>query len=384
MFQITKKSKNTRARTGKIITSHGEVSTPVFMPVATQGTVKTISNDELRKIGTELFIANTYHLYLRPGMEIIKQSGGLHKFINWERSIITDSGGFQVYSMSELRKISTEGVSFQSHIDGSTHFFSPENVIDIQIKLGTDIMMCFDECPPYPSTYDYTKSSMELTLNWAKRCKQQLMNSDVERPNLKQLIFGIVQGSTHMDLRKESALRTVDLDFDGYAIGGLAVGEPQEISQEIIDKIAPLLPENKPRYAMGIGTPEEIWSYIEQGIDMFDCVLPTRNGRNGQALTFSGKLNIRNAEYAKDFRPLDEDCTCPVCVEYSRAYIHHIFRCGELLSLKLLSLHNVFFMLKLTDLIKKSILEDNFDQEKVKFIGNYLNANLNTKKNGKC
>ncbi|MBU0952233.1 MAG: tRNA guanosine(34) transglycosylase Tgt [Elusimicrobia bacterium] len=378
MFQIITKSKNTKARIGKITTSHGEVSTPVFMPVATQGTVKTISNDELRKIGTELFIANTYHLYLRPGLEIIKLSGGLHKFINWERSIITDSGGFQVYSMADLRKISSEGVSFQSHVDGSTHFFSPESVVDIQIKLGTDIMMCFDECPPYPSTYDYTKNSMELTLNWAKRCKSQLMNSDVERPNQKQLIYGIIQGSTYLDLRKESALRTIDLDFDGYAIGGLAVGEPQEISQEIIDKITPLLPENKPRYAMGIGTPEEIWSYVEQGIDMFDCVLPTRNGRNGQALTFSGKLNIRNAEYAKDFRPLEVGCKCPVCVEYSRAYIHHISRCGELLSLKLLSLHNVFFMLKLTDLIKKSILEGNFNQEKAKFIENYLGTKNNS------
>src|SRR3989339_776712 len=228
MFEIIKKSKENNARAGKIITSHGEVSTPVFMYVATQAAVKTIYNEELRAIGTELFIANTYHLYLRPGMDTIEAAGGLHKFMNWERSIITDSGGFQVYSMSELRKISAEGVEFQSHIDGSTHFFSHEKVIDIQIQLGTDIMMCFDECPPYPSTRDYAKKSLDLTLDWAKKCKDQLMNSPLRRVNAKQRLFGIVQGSTYMDLRRESAQKTIDLDFDGYAIGGLAVGETQE------------------------------------------------------------------------------------------------------------------------------------------------------------
>ncbi|OGS24324.1 MAG: tRNA guanosine(34) transglycosylase Tgt [Elusimicrobia bacterium RIFOXYB2_FULL_48_7] len=371
MFEIIKKSKENNARAGKIITSHGEVSTPVFMSVATQAAVKTISNEELRAIGTELFIANTYHLYLRPGMDTIEAAGGLHKFMNWERSIITDSGGFQVYSMSELRKISAEGVEFQSHIDGSTHFFSPEKVIDIQIQLGTDIMMCFDECPPYPSTRDYAKKSLDLTLDWAKKCKDQLMNSPLRRVNAKQRLFGIVQGSTYMDLRRESAQKTIDLDFDGYAIGGLAVGEPQEISKDVVEKIAPLLPENKPRYAMGVGTPEEIWEYVERGIDMFDCVLPTRNGRNGQALTFSGKLNIKNARYARDFGPLDNGCECPVCAEYTRAYIHHLFRCGELLSLKLLSLHNLYFMLKLMKLIRIAVIEDNFTQSKVEFMEKY-------------
>ncbi|OGS21295.1 MAG: tRNA guanosine(34) transglycosylase Tgt [Elusimicrobia bacterium RIFOXYA2_FULL_39_19] len=375
MFEIIKKSKETRARKGIMRTAHGEVNTPVFMPVATQGTVKTVSSEELKKIGTHLFVSNAYHLYLRPGAKLINSAGGLHKYINWDRSILTDSGGFQVYSLSTLRKITKEGVKFQSHIDGSSHLFTPESVMDLQMELGSDIMMCFDECVPYPSTYEYAKNSMEMTIDWAKRCKKQFVESKTERVNKKQFLFGIVQGSTYLDLRKESALRTIEIDFDGYALGGLAVGEPADITNEIVVNTAPLLPEDKPRYAMGVGTPEELWAYIENGIDVFDCVLPSRNGRNGQALTFSGKVNIRNAQYSNDFGPLDEGCSCPVCTEYSRSFIHHLFRSGELLSLRLLTLHNLFFMLKLINLISTSIDEDNFLSQKEKFFDKYKGNN---------
>jgi len=372
-FEILKKSKETKARVGILKTSHGEVNTPVFMPVATQGTVKTISNNELHQIKVEMFVANTYHLYLRPGVQIIKKANGLHKFINWEKPILTDSGGYQVYSLATLRKITTEGVEFQSHIDGSTHFFSPEKVIDLQTEFGADIIMCFDECSPYPCSYDYAKNSMELTLDWAKRCKRHFENIK-EPKNSSQLLFGITQGSTYLDLRKESALKTIDIDFDGYAIGGLSVGEPKEITFEVVKEITPLFPEEKPRYAMGVGTPEEIWHCVEQGIDMFDCVIPTRNGRNGQALTSFGKLNIKNAEFKEDFNPLDPLCDCPVCKDYSRSYIHHLFHSGELLSLRLLTLHNLFFMIKLLNLIRNSIKSEIFLEEKKKFLEKYGNS----------
>ncbi|MDI6641823.1 MAG: tRNA guanosine(34) transglycosylase Tgt [Elusimicrobiota bacterium] len=377
MFRIEKKCSKTRARTGKISTQHGEISTPVFMPVGTQGTVKTISNNELIELNTEIFVTNTYHLYLRPGIKVIKDSGGLHKFIGWNRPLLTDSGGYQVYSLADLRKITTDGVEFQSHIDGSQHFFSPESVIEMQKDLGADIVMCFDDCAPYPSSYDYAKESMERTLQWARRSKKAVSSKQSaisEKKNCelstvnRQLLFGIIQGSTYIDLRKVSAIKTVELNFDGYALGGLSVGEPKEVRLEIIENILPLLPAEKPRYAMGIGTPEEILTCIEFGIDMFDCVLPTRNGRNGQAITTFGKLNIKNSEYKTDYNPLDPECGCPVCQQHSRAYLHHLFHSGELLSMRLLTLHNLFFMLKLLDRIRKSIEEDRFLYLKEKFL----------------
>ncbi len=372
-FEILKNSKDSKARIGIFKTSHGEITTPVFMPVATQGTVKTISNTELHKIGVEIFVANTYHLYLRPGIQIIKKAQGLHKFINWNKSILTDSGGFQIYSLATLRKITDEAVEFQSHLDGSSHFFTPEKVIELQYEFGSDIIMCLDECNSYPCTYDYAKVSLERTIRWAKRCKEKFIQLYENSENKKQLLFGIIQGSTYLDLRKESTLKTLEIDFDGYAIGGLAVGEPKEVTLEIVKEISPMLPENKIRYAMGVGTPEEIWQFVEQGIDMFDCVIPTRNGRNGQALTSIGKLNIKNSEFRDDFAPLDPSCNCPVCKEYSRAYIHHLFHAGELLSLRLLTLHNLFFMLKLLKLIKDSIKTGTFLKEKKNFLEKYCN-----------
>ena len=368
MFYIEKKCSKTQARTGKIIARHGEISTPVFMPVGTQGTVKIISNSELTALNTEIFVANTYHLYLRPGIKIIEDRGGLHKFINWNRALLTDSGGYQVYSLSTLRKITNDGVEFQSYIDGSIHFFSPENVIQMQIKLGADIIMCFDECASYPCSYEYAKESMERTLHWTERSKNFFTTH--YSPLTTHYLFGIIQGSTYIDLRRESALKTVALDFDGYALGGLSVGEPKEVKLEIVRHSIPLLPPEKPRYAMGVGTAEEILDCIEYGIDMFDCVLPTRNGRNGQAMTTFGKLNIKNSEYKTDFNPLDPECNCPVCLQHSRAYLHHLFHSGELLSMRLLTLHNLFFMLQLLKEIRKSIEADKFLELKETFKNN--------------
>ncbi|MEW6040156.1 MAG: tRNA guanosine(34) transglycosylase Tgt [Elusimicrobiota bacterium] len=375
---IIKKCSQTKARTGKIKTLHGEVNTPVFMPVATQGTVKTLSNDELQKMNVEMFVSNTYHLYLRPGVDVIKAAGGLHKFTGWKGAILTDSGGFQVYSMSKIRKINEEGVQFQSHIDGSNHFFTPELAIQLQIALGSDILMCFDECAPYPCQYDYAKQSMEMTLRWAKRCKDEFAKSIRHTGNgpfstfLPPLLFGITQGSTYTDLRIESAKRTVDLNFDGYAIGGLAVGEPEDVTTELIRAVCSVLPEDKPRYAMGVGSIRQIWECVENGIDIFDCVLPTRNGRNGQAFTFSGKINLKNSKYQDDFEPPEPGCNCPVCSQYSRGYVHHLFKSGELLSLRLLSLHNLCFMIKLFKFIRKSIVEGKFSESKKEFFSKYV------------
>ena len=368
-FIIEKKCRDTKARVGRIITAYGEVETPVFMPVGTQGTVKAVSNSELRDIGVQLFISNTYHLYIRPGMDVIKNAGGLHKFINWDRAIITDSGGFQLHSLAKYCKVNNEGAEFKSHIDGSTHFFTPEKVIEIQNHLGSDIMMCFDECTSYPCSRDYAEQSMELTFRWAKRCKKFFL--DTHPVDTEQQVFGIVQGSTYLDLRRTSVQELTDVGFDGYALGGLSVGEPKEIMDEIITEIVPFLPEDKPRYVMGVGTPEDIWTCIENGVDMFDCVIPTKNGRNGQALTSSGKLNLKNAVHKNDYSPLDSECPCEVCREYTKAYIHHLFRSGELLALRLLSLHNLYFLIQLVGSIKKSIRSGKFVSEKKKFFENY-------------
>ncbi len=376
-FEVIKKDKETEARTGKIFTAHGEIKTPVFIPVGTQGTVKTLSSEELEQVEVEIIQGNAYHLFFRPGMEVIKKAGGLHKFINWDRAILTDSGGFQVFSLSgcrttagSLRKITPEGVKFSYPLDGSEHFFTPEKSVEIQIVLGADILMCFDECTPYPCGYEYAKNSLAITLDWAKRSKQTFSVQRSAFSGERQL-FGIIQGSVYADLRKESALRMVEIGFDGYALGGLAVGEPKEEMYRIIKEIVPLLPENYPHYLMGVGTPEDIWEAVESGIDMFDCVQTTRNARNGQLFTNSGKINIKNAIYREDLRPLDEECNCPVCRNYTRAYLFHLYRAGEILGLRLNTLHNLYFFVKLMNLIRESIGKGNFLEEKKKFLNKY-------------
>ncbi|HAX61655.1 MAG TPA: tRNA guanosine(34) transglycosylase Tgt [Elusimicrobia bacterium] len=363
-FELLKKSGS--ARVGILHTAHGNIETPCFMPVGTLGTVKTLSPAELIEINAQIILGNTYHLYLRPGIEVLKNAGGLHKFINWQKPLLTDSGGFQVFSHSKLRKITGEGVEFTSHIDGSKHFFTPEKVIEIQQIFGSDIMMVLDECVPYPVEHEYAKSSLELTLRWAKRSKIR-----DEGRGTSQLLFGIIQGSTYKDLRKESAEKTVEIGFDGYALGGLSVGEPNELMYEIISETEKFLPENKPRYLMGVGTPKDLWECVERGIDMFDCVLPTRNARNGQLFTSTGKINIRNAEYKNDFSPLDKECDCYTCKNFSRAYLSHLFRCDEILGLRLATLHNLTFMLNLSQRIRESIKTEKFRQEKKDFFKKY-------------
>jgi queuine tRNA-ribosyltransferase len=370
MFKVIKKSSQCMARSGILETAHGEIKTPVFMPVGTQGSVKAVSCQELEEINAQIILGNAYHLYLRPGTEIIEAAGGLHKFIGWKRPMLTDSGGFQVFSLATFRKINDDGVEFQSHIDGSKHFLNPEKSIEVQNKIGADIIMCFDECPPFPCTYEYAKRSMQLSLNWARRCKTKFDGMNIKN----QQLFGIVQGSVHDDLRKESALRMVEMDFQGYAVGGLAVGEPKEEIIKALKTVVPILPENKPHYAMGIGMVEDLWDSVENGIDMFDCVLPTRNGRNGQAFTTYGKVNIKNAEYTRDFGPLDPQCACSTCKNYSRAYLNHLFKAQELLVLKLLTLHNLYFMIKLADIIRKSIENDCFYNAKSEFFSKFNNT----------
>jgi len=347
-------------------TGHGTVSTPVFMPVATQATVKAVSNQDLIDCGIEMLISNAYHLYMRPGRETIEKAGGLHKFMGWQRAITTDSGGFQVFSLSELRKIREEGVEFQSHLDGSRHFFTPENVVDLQLALGSDIIMPLDECVHYPATRNYVESSVDLTIKWARRSYKRFR----ERPSGSSL-FGIVQGSTYHDLREKCAEELIGLDMDGYAIGGIGVGEPDELIDEMTDHTAGLLPEDKVRYLMGVGTPPDMLEAISSGVDMFDCVVPTRNGRNGQALTFSGKKQVRNASFKEDFRPIDEACGCFTCRNYTRGYIRHLFNTEELLAYRLVSLHNIYFYAKIVEHSREAIKKGRFSQFKERFLKNY-------------
>jgi queuine tRNA-ribosyltransferase len=367
-FELLKKSSQCNARTGKLYTTRGVINTPVFMPVGTLGAVKSISTEQLNTTSAQIILANSYHIYLRPGLEIIKKAGGIQKFNSWNKPMLTDSGGFQVFSLNDFRKIKEEGVWFKSHIDGSKHFISPEISMQIQKAIGADIIMCFDECTPYPATYTYAKDSMLMSLNWAKRCKDEFYKDDSYKT---QALFGIVQGSVYDDLRKESALRMQDIDFVGYAIGGVSVGESKEEMIRVVENTAPYLPETKARYLMGVGMPEDIWNCIERGIDMFDCVIPTRNGRNGQAFTTYGKINIKNGEYKDKFEPLDPECDCQACKGYTKAYINHLFRSSEMLALNLLSLHNVNFMLKLADIIRKAIENDNFYEAKKAFFDKY-------------
>ncbi|MDO5037041.1 MAG: tRNA guanosine(34) transglycosylase Tgt [Tissierellia bacterium] len=364
-FNVLHQSSQSKARTGLLKTDHGLIETPVFMPVGTQATVKAMTPEELKEIGASIILGNTYHLFLRPGTDIIKKAGGLHKFMHWDRPILTDSGGFQVFSLAKRRKITEEGVHFRSHIDGSKLFISPEKSMEIQHALGSDIMMAFDECAPYPSDYNYIKESMERTSRWARRCK------DYHKDKPGQALFGIVQGGMYRDLREASAKDLVGLDFPGYAVGGLSVGEPLDLMKEVLDYTTDWLPKDKPRYLMGVGSPDYLFEAVERGIDMADCVLPTRIGRNGTVFTRRGKLVVKNAAYAEDFLPLDPECDCYVCKNYSRAYIRHLFKTDEILGLRLASYHNIYFLVKLMEDIRKSIKEDHFKEFKDDFYDTY-------------
>jgi queuine tRNA-ribosyltransferase len=368
-FEIEATCPGTRARAGRLKTPHGVVETPVFAPVGTQGSVKTLLSQDLEKLKIQLILGNTYHLYLRPGLEVIQKAGGLHRFMSWNGAILSDSGGYQVFSMEQLRRVSEEGVEFRSHIDGSSHFLSPEKATEIQLALGSDILMCFDECPPYPCTEDHAKRALEMTYKWAKRCQTTFQPKEEEG----RMLYGITQGSVFPALRTESTKQLIDLDFPGYAIGGLSVGEPHSAMHEMIELSTGLLPEEKPRYLMGVGTPEDLWEAVELGIDQFDCVLPTRNGRNGQLFTSVGKLNMKNAPFREDLSPPDPECDCDLCSRYSRAYLHHLFRAGELSAMRLASLHNVAFLIKLMRKIRQSIADGTFVREKTKFFAAYRN-----------
>ena len=342
------------ARVGRLYTAHGCVDTPIFMPVGTQASVKSVTREELEQAGVEIVLANTYHLYLRPGHEIIQRLGGLHKFMNWPHPILTDSGGFQVYSLARLREVTEEGVVFQSHIDGSKHFLGPDKVMEIQLALGSDIMMAFDECVAYPAEYGYVKRSVEMTTRWAKRCLAYKGRGEGS-------IFGIVQGGTFPDLRTRSAQELVDLDFDGYAIGGLSVGEDPGLRAEMIHLVKGLLPKEKPVYLMGVGTPEDLLEGVWLGVDMFDCVMPTRNARNGTLFTWEGKISIKNAQYIDDERPLDQSCRCYTCRNYSRAYLRHLFMAKELLAYRLNTIHNITFYLDFMKELRRAIAEQRLD-----------------------
>lgn len=364
-YELIKKDSRTKARRGRVNTPHGSIETPVFMPVGTAGTVKAMKPEEVRDMGAQIILGNTYHLYLRPGHEVVKAAGGLHKFMNWERAILTDSGGFQVFSLGAMRKISEEGVEFRSHIDGSKHMLSPEKSMEIQNALGSDIMMAFDECAPYPADRNYVKNSLERTTRWLKRCKEYHKNTE------QQSLFGIMQGGMYKDLRKQSAEEIVELDLPGYAIGGLSVGEPKEIMYEVMDDCVDYLPADKPRYLMGVGSPDCLFEGVERGIDMFDCVLPTRIARHGMAMTSQGRVNIKNAKYERDFTPLDPNCDCYTCRNYSKAYLRHLFKSDEILSSMLMTTHNLHFLVNTMAGIRKAIEEDRFLEYKKEFYDSY-------------
>ncbi|MDX1763725.1 MAG: tRNA guanosine(34) transglycosylase Tgt [bacterium] len=361
-FELRHKDRGCRARLGRYTTPHGEIATPAFMPVGTQATVKTLTPEEVRDAGGQIVLANTYHLYLRPGHELVREMGGLHAFMHWKGPILTDSGGFQVFSHSLLRKIGEEGVTFQSHIDGSRHHITPELAIEIQEALGADIIMAFDECTPYPVTRDYARQSMELTLRWARRCRNQKTRSD-------QALFGIIQGGMYRDLRQECADRLVEVGFDGYALGGLSVGETKALMYEMVEAAEPRLPEDQPRYLMGVGKPEDLVEGACRGIDLFDCVMPTRNARNGFLFTPQGRVVIKNAVHADQKGPIDPECRCYTCHHYSRAYLRHLFMAGELLALRLNTIHNLHFYLNLMEEIREAIAQDRMMAFRAEFYG---------------
>ncbi len=367
-FSVIAKDGNSKARAGCFETDHGKVETPMFMPVGTQGTVKAVNQRFLEQdINAQIVLSNTYHLYLRPGMEIIKKAGGLHKFMNWEKPILTDSGGYQVFSLSDLRKLKSDGVEFKSHLDGSKHFFTPEKVIQIQRSIGSDIMMVLDECTPFPCEYDYAVNSTKLTSDWAILNKEEFEKSKPLYGH-EQYLFGIIQGSVYKDLRERSANDLIELDFDGYAIGGLAVGEPTDELYKMTDFTTDFMPEEKPRYLMGVGRPENILESIERGIDMFDCVMPTRNARHAILFTWNGVYSLRNTKYKDDFTKIDEECNCYTCANYSRAYLRHLFNVGEILALELASIHNLHFYLRLVTEARKQIVNGSFKDWKNKIV----------------
>ena len=362
-FKIIAESKTTRARAGLIQTARGKVATPVFMPVGTQGTVKSLTPEELLSAGAQIILGNTYHLYLRPGCEVIDQFDGLHRFMNWGGPILTDSGGFQIFSLAKLAKISEEGVTFQSHVDGTRHLLTPEKAIEIQNCLGSDIIMCLDHCIQYPAEREATLKALEITTRWAERCRTAWQS----RSNGNAALFGIVQGGMFKDLRETAAESLIPFDFSGFAIGGLSVGEPVEIMLEMADHTLPKLPHTKPKYIMGVGTPENLIELVALGADMFDCVLPTRNARNGQVFSQKGTLNICNAKYRYDTNPLDPGCTCYTCTNYSRAYLRHLYMAKELLAYRLNTLHNVHFFLNLMQQVRVAIVNDEFDSFRKNF-----------------
>ena len=347
------------ARAGVLETDHGVIETPIFMPVGTQGAVKAVEQRELLEFGAQIILGNTYHLYLRPGMEVMKAMGGLHSFMNWNRPLLTDSGGYQVFSLTELRKITQDGVTFKSHLDGSSHFFTPQKVVEIQRTIGSDIMMVLDECPPYPSDEEYARTSNKLTVKWAKLCQEALNNTSPIYGH-KQALFAIVQGSVFKHIRADSAKALVDMDFEGYAIGGLAVGEPADVMYEMTEYTTQFLPNEKPRYLMGVGTPENLLESIERGIDMFDCVMPTRNGRNGMLFTRNGRINIRNAKWKMDDAALDNGFESYTNKNFSRGYLRHLFQVDEILGLQLASIHNLSFYLWLVKEARKQIISGTF------------------------
>lgn len=376
-FQLLKTDTNSKARLGKITTSHGEIETPIFMPVGTQGTVKAVTPKALKEdVKAQIILGNTYHLYLRPGTEILEKAGGLHKFMGWDRPILTDSGGFQVFSLSELRKLKADGVEFKSHLDGSKHFFSPEKVIKIQRSIGSDFMMPLDECTPFPCEYDYAKKSQELTSKWAVLNKEAFEKTEPLYGH-KQYLFGIIQGSVYKDLREKSAADLIALNFDAYAIGGLAVGEPMEQMYELVDFTTDLMPVEKPRYLMGVGRPENILEAIERGVDMFDCVMPTRNARNAYLFTSIGVVSMRNAGYKEDFTPLDPNCLCYTCQNFTKSYLRHLFNAKEILAYELASIHNLTFYLDLVRQAREKIKEGTFSEWKKEII-NKLMYNINS------
>lgn len=354
-FRLITRDYASAARCGHLETSRGVIETPVFMPVGTQATVKSLSPDELEDLGAQIILGNTYHLYLRPGVERIANLGGLHRFMHWPRAILTDSGGFQVFSLAKMRKLQEEGVVFQSHIDGSRHMISPEIATQVQMRLGSDIAMCFDECTSYPVTRQYARDSMQLTVRWAQRCKA-VHNSE------QQALFGIVQGSVYTDLRQECLDQLVEIGFDGYALGSLAVGESKEEMAAVLATVASQLPELRPRYLMGVGTPQDLVEGVGYGVDMFDCVMPTRNARNGMLFTSRGNIQIKNSRYADDKRPIEEGCDCYTCRRFSRAYLRHLFMARELLAYRLNTIHNLHYYLQLMQQMRSAIREQQFDQ----------------------
>lgn len=364
-FKLIKECQQSGARLGLLHTPHGTIETPIFMPVGTQATVKAMTPEELKEIHAQIILSNTYHLYLRPGHRLVEKAGGLHKFMNWDRPILTDSGGFQVFSLGDLRKITEEGVEFRSHIDGSKHFISPEKAIEIENALGADIIMAFDECAPYPADRNYVKNSLERTTRWAKRCKEAHKKPE------SQGLFGIVQGGMYKDLREQSVAEITALDFPGYAVGGLSVGEPKPLMYEVLEYTTPFMPKDKPRYLMGVGSPDCLIEGVLRGIDMFDCVLPTRIARNGTAMTSTGKVVIKNAKYVEDFEPLDQNCDCYTCRNYSKAYLRHLYKSQEILSARLVTYHNLYFLLKLMEDVRKAIREDRLLDFRKDFFGKY-------------